>query len=62
LDIRGARNALPADFKAVMEYLKRGTCPIDELITAIHMPEEAQAALENWAAHPGEVFRILVRF
>jgi len=62
LDIRGSRNALPTDFKAVMEYLKRGTCPVDELITAIRTPEEAQTALEKWVAQPGEVFRILVRF
>ena len=53
---------MPCDFKAVMEYLKRGTCPVDELITAVYEPEEAQAALEKWLANPGEVFRILIRF
>lgn len=62
LDIRGSRNAMPCDFKAVMEYMKRRTCPADELITAIYSPEEAQTALEQWSANPGEVFRILIRF
>ena len=62
LDIRGSRNAMPCDFKAVMEYMKRGICPVDELITAVYIPEEAQAALESWSANPGEVFRILIRF
>lgn len=62
LDIRGSRNATPADFKAVMAYLKTGACPIEELITAVVTPEEAQAALEQWRADPGSVFRILVRF
>ncbi|HMR19711.1 MAG TPA: hypothetical protein PKA53_10470, partial [Sphingobacterium sp.] len=62
LDIRGSRNALPKDFKAVMEYLKHGTCPIKDLITAVKAPEEAQEALENWTGHPGDVFRILIRF
>ncbi|MDH6304849.1 2-desacetyl-2-hydroxyethyl bacteriochlorophyllide A dehydrogenase [Parabacteroides sp. PF5-5] len=62
LGIRGSRNATPTDFKAVMEYLKCGTCPVDELITAIYAPEEAQTALEKWSANPGEVFRILIRF
>lgn len=62
LDIRGSRNAMPTDFRAVMEYLKRGTCPVDELITAIYTPEEAQTALEQWSANPGEVFRILIKF
>lgn len=62
LDIRGSRNAMPNDFKAVIEYMKRGDCPVDELITAVYTPEEAQAALERWSANPGEVFRILIRF
>jgi len=51
-----------SDFKAVMEYMKQGTCPVDELISAIYTPEEAQTALEKWSANPGEVFRILIRF
>jgi len=62
LDIRGSRNAMPNDFKAVVKYMKRGACPVDELITAVYSPEEAQTALENWAANPGEVFRILIKF
>ena len=31
LDIRGSRNAMPEDFRAVIHYLERGTCPTDEL-------------------------------
>lgn len=62
LDIRGSRNAMPEDFRAVMEYMKRGTCPIDKLISKIYKPEQAQEALEHWAADPGKVFRILIEF
>lgn len=62
MDIRGSRNALPEDFRAVMEYLKRGTCPLDEFISEIYKPEEAQLALEQWASNPGKIFRILVEF
>jgi threonine dehydrogenase-like Zn-dependent dehydrogenase len=62
LDIRGSRNAMPCDFKAVIAYMKRGACPTDELITAVYLPEEAGMALERWAAAPGDVFRILIRF
>ncbi|HRO85196.1 MAG TPA: zinc-binding alcohol dehydrogenase family protein [Niabella sp.] len=62
LDIRGSRNALPSDFKAVMEYMKRQRCPVDELISAIYPPEKAQEALVSWAANPGEIFRILIEF
>jgi threonine dehydrogenase-like Zn-dependent dehydrogenase len=62
LDIRGSRNALPEDFRAVMEYLKRGTCPKEELISGIYPPDEAQYALEKWKANPGQVFRLLIEF
>ena len=62
VDILGSRNAMPGDFIAVMEYLKKGTCPVDKLITAEYPPEEAQIALEKWADNPSDVFRILIRF
>jgi threonine dehydrogenase-like Zn-dependent dehydrogenase len=62
LDIRGSRNAMPCDFKAVMAYMKRGTCPVDELITAVYAPEETGIALERWSAAPADIFRILIRF
>ena len=62
LDIRGSRNAQPSDFRAVIHYLERGTCPVDELISAVVKPEEAEAAMQRWADTPGKVFRILVDF
>jgi threonine dehydrogenase-like Zn-dependent dehydrogenase len=62
LDIRGSRNALPADFRAVIRYLAKGTCPLDELISKIVEPEGALQAMQEWAAAPGKVFRILVKF
>ncbi len=60
LDIRGSRNALPSDFRAVIHYLERGTCPVDELISKVVTPEEAHEAMCQWAEAPGKVFRILV--
>jgi len=62
LDIRGSRNALPQDFRAVIHYLERGTCPVDRLISSEVTPEEAQKAMDEWAAAPGKVFRILTKF
>ncbi|MDR0796821.1 MAG: zinc-binding alcohol dehydrogenase family protein [Tannerella sp.] len=62
MDILGSRNAMPSDFRAVMEYLKKGICPVDSVVTAEYPHEEAQIALEKWAANPSEVFRILIRF
>ena len=62
LDIRGSRNAQPSDFRAVIHYLERGTCPVDRLISNEVIPEGALSAMEQWAANPGKVFRILVHF
>lgn len=62
LDIRGSRNAMPEDFRAVMEYMKRGTYPKEDLITVMYKPEQAQKALTDWAQNPGKVFRILIEF
>lgn len=61
LDIRGSRNALPEDFRAVIGYLKKGQCPNDKLISKIAEPEGALDAMKEWAAAPGKVFRILVK-
>ncbi|MBQ4224335.1 MAG: zinc-binding alcohol dehydrogenase family protein [Prevotella sp.] len=60
LDIRGSRNALPSDFRAVIHYLERGTCPVDSLISRVVKPEEAAEAMQQWSEQPGKVFRILV--
>lgn len=62
LDIRGSRNAQPSDFRAVIHYLERGTCPVDRLISNVVTPEKAEAAMKQWDENPGKVFRILVEF
>jgi threonine dehydrogenase-like Zn-dependent dehydrogenase len=62
LDIRGSRNALPEDFRAVARYLVKGTCPYDKLITKVIRPEEAADTLKWWSENPQKVFRILVKF
>ena len=62
LDIRGSRNAQPSDFRAVIHYLERGTCPVDRLISNEVSPEQAPWAMQQWSENPGKVFRILVKF
>ena len=61
LDIRGSRNALPEDFRAVIDYVKRNGLP-DEFVTAIYKPEKAREALEYWSKNSGNVFRIFIEF
>lgn len=63
LDIRGSRNAKPADFRAVIHYMQQNRdYPKEELISAVATPETALEAMEQWAAAPAKVFRILVQF
>jgi 2-desacetyl-2-hydroxyethyl bacteriochlorophyllide A dehydrogenase len=61
LDIMGSRNATPEDFEAVINYLTKGTFPIDEMITKIVTPENAAEAVAVWAENPGQVMKILVQ-
>ena len=62
LDIRGSRNALPEDFRAVINYLENSKCPTDELITNVVSPENALEVMKEWQSDPGKIFRILVEF
>lgn len=62
IDILGSRNASSSDFEAVINYLKQGKFPLDEMITRIIEPEDAAAAVASWVANPGQVTKILVRF
>ena len=62
LDIRGSRNAMPDDFCAVIRYLQSAPVSMDRFVSGIVAPGEAQSAMEKWAAAPGNVFRILVKW
>lgn len=62
LDIRGSRNALPEDFQAAIHCLQENSGIAESVISGIYPPEQALEALQTWAADPGKVFRILIRF
>ena len=62
LDVRGSRNALPEDFRAVMSCLKSNRFPVDKLVTAVYPPEQASDALATWADAPAKVFRMMIKF
>ncbi|MGL5273820.1 MAG: zinc-binding alcohol dehydrogenase family protein [Phocaeicola sp.] len=61
LDICGSRNAMPADFRAVIHYMEQGDCPKEEFISKVATTDGALQAMEEWAANPGKVFRVLVK-
>ena len=60
LDILGSRNALPEDFKEVMNLLAAGSFPVDRVITSVVSLDDAPEALAGWAAHPASVTKIVV--
>ena len=63
LDIRGSRNAMPSDFRAVIRFMDENPdFPKDQLISAVATPETAHEVMKSWAEAPGKVFRILVKF
>lgn len=60
LDIRGSRNALPEDFRTVIEYLGRRTFPMKAVLTREVSLAEAPAALEAWSRDFSKVTKIQV--
>jgi len=62
MDIMGSRNAELTDFQEVISYLELGIFPFDRVITRQVKPENAAAALQQWADDPGKTMKILVDF
>lgn len=60
LDILGSRNALPADFHAVIEMLTRRQFPVEQAISKIVPLEESAEMLRSWSAAPSQFSKILV--
>jgi len=60
LDILGSRNALPEDFRAVMQMLEARRFPVDQAVSAIVTLQEAGEALRSWSENPFRFRKILV--
>ncbi len=61
LDILGARNAGPQDFRAVIEMLRAKKFPTNEAVSRIVPLAEAGVTLAEWSANPSSFSKILVR-
>jgi threonine dehydrogenase-like Zn-dependent dehydrogenase len=61
LDILGSRNALPADFHAVIEMLEQGRFPVEEAVSAIVTMDEAPQSIADWSSNPSRFSKIMVR-
>jgi threonine dehydrogenase-like Zn-dependent dehydrogenase len=62
LEIRGSRNANPADFDAVIKFLKNSSLDERILISKIIDIQDATEAMKQWAENPGKILKILVQF
>ncbi|MGQ1891644.1 zinc-binding alcohol dehydrogenase family protein [Thermophagus sp. OGC60D27] len=62
LEIRGSRNANPADFDAVIKFLKNSSLDERILISKIIDIQDAPEAMKQWAENPGKILKILVQF
>jgi threonine dehydrogenase-like Zn-dependent dehydrogenase len=60
LDIRGSRNALPEDFRAVTKFLEAGTFPVEDAVTHIVPLEQAPEILDEWNREPAKFSKIMV--
>ena len=60
LDILGSRNALPENFREVIQMLEEHRFPVKEAITSIVSMDEAPAALRSWSDDPSRIKKILV--
>ncbi len=60
LDIRGSRNALPADFADVIAMLREARVDVGAIITHRFPFARASEALPFWKAHANEVTKIVI--
>ena len=58
LDIRGSRNAQPADFAKVVAMLEEGKFPLNEVITRTVSIDDAPSAMVEWDQDPGKITKI----
>lgn len=62
LTIRGSRNAMPEDFRAVIKWMEENGKAAQPFITSVVKPQQAEQAMQKWMENPGKVFRIVVDF
>jgi threonine dehydrogenase-like Zn-dependent dehydrogenase len=61
LDILGSRNALPEDFRRVIEMLEERQFPVEEAVGSIIGLDEAPAVLHAWSENPEKFTKIMVK-
>jgi threonine dehydrogenase-like Zn-dependent dehydrogenase len=60
LDIMGARNALPEDFRHVIHMLEQHWFPVESAVSTLASLAEAPEILRAWSANPSEFTKIMI--
>jgi threonine dehydrogenase-like Zn-dependent dehydrogenase len=60
LDILGSRNALPDDFRRVIDMLEAGQFPVNEAVSTVVPLAETPNALKEWSENPSRFSKIMV--
>jgi threonine dehydrogenase-like Zn-dependent dehydrogenase len=60
LDILGSRNALPEDFRQVIQMLEERRFPVEEAISHTIPIDEAPEVLKSWSANPSAFSKIMI--
>ncbi len=60
LDILGARNAQPEDFRSVIQMLEAGGFPVDAAVSTIVPLDEAPGILTQWSENPSRFTKIII--
>jgi len=61
LDILGSRNALPADFSAVIKMLSEGKFPVEDAVGCIVSLEQTPGIFRTWSENPSNFTKIMVQ-
>jgi 2-desacetyl-2-hydroxyethyl bacteriochlorophyllide A dehydrogenase len=60
LDVRGSRNAMPEDFRQVIEMLEGHRFPVESAIDTLVSLEEAPQILNAWSNEPSKFKKIMI--
>jgi threonine dehydrogenase-like Zn-dependent dehydrogenase len=60
LDILGSRNALPADFREVIQMLEEHRFPVEDAVSHMVSIDEAPQALKAWSENPAAFSKIMI--
>lgn len=62
LNVFGSRNALKKDFLELIDLAAEGRLPLEGLITNEYAFEDGARAFADFAGHPGDMLKVLLRF